>query len=63
MKILFKSCPKCETGDLVKYADMYGAYFECMQCGFSRDVVERQFAAARPIAVLEIAPVLELRSA
>lgn len=36
--VLFKSCPKCETGDLMKSEDMFGEYVECLQCGFVKDL-------------------------
>ena len=36
--ILFKSCPKCMTGDLIKSRDMFGEYLECIQCGFMKDL-------------------------
>ena len=36
--VLFKSCPKCITGDLLKSEDMFGAYLECVQCGFVKDL-------------------------
>jgi hypothetical protein len=34
--ILFRSCPKCKTGDLVKTKDTLGEYMECAQCGYVR---------------------------
>jgi len=34
--ILFRSCPKCRTGDLVKTKDAFGDYMECAQCGYVR---------------------------
>ena len=37
--VLFKSCPKCGTGDLLKSGDMFGEYVECVQCGFVKDLV------------------------
>jgi Zn ribbon nucleic-acid-binding protein len=40
--ILFKSCPKCGTGDLVRTSDLFGAYVECVQCGFTRDIARRK---------------------
>ena len=38
--VLFKSCPRCGTGDLLKTEDMFGAYFECVQCGFVKDLAD-----------------------
>ena len=48
--ILFKSCPKCLTGDLMKSRDMFGEYIECVQCGFMKDLAapERSVAPAPP---------------
>ena len=31
--ILFKACPRCQTGDLSLAEDMYGKYIQCFQCG------------------------------
>ena len=28
-----KSCPRCRVGDLHVNKDMFGWYFECLQCG------------------------------
>lgn len=36
--ILFRSCPSCSTGDLIKTNDTFGEYMECVQCGYVRDV-------------------------
>ncbi len=33
--IVFKSCPKCHTGDLVRREDMDGPSLYCLQCGFA----------------------------
>jgi hypothetical protein len=33
----FKACPRCQ-GDLTANRDMYGAYNECLQCGFTQDI-------------------------
>jgi ssDNA-binding Zn-finger/Zn-ribbon topoisomerase 1 len=35
--IKFKACPKCH-GDLHLGEDMFGKYFNCLQCGYLRDV-------------------------
>lgn len=35
--IKFKGCPKCR-GDLYLATDIYGRYFNCLQCGFTRDL-------------------------
>ena len=34
--LLLRSCPRC-SGDLYDTADIYGTYFECLQCGFYLD--------------------------
>jgi Zn ribbon nucleic-acid-binding protein len=31
--ILFKACPRCQTGDLSLSEDIYGEYVQCVQCG------------------------------
>lgn len=31
--ILFKACPRCQTGDLSLAEDIYGKYLQCIQCG------------------------------
>lgn len=36
--ILFRSCPTCSTGDLIKTSDTFGEYMECVQCGYVKDV-------------------------
>ena len=35
--IKFKGCPKCK-GDLYLNKDMYGKYFNCLQCGYMKDL-------------------------
>ena len=50
--ILFKSCPKCMTGDLIKAQDMFGAYVQCIQCGFMKDLPAPEQPAAVPAPVL-----------
>ena len=37
--IHFKSCPRCQ-GDVQTTSDMYGAYKDCLQCGYMRDIAE-----------------------
>ena len=32
-RITFKGCPRC-LGDLVQMSDWYGAYIDCVQCGY-----------------------------
>ena len=36
--ILFRSCPQCKSGDLVKTKDAFGDYMECAQCGYVRTI-------------------------
>ena len=36
--IMFKACPRCKTGDVVKDGDVYGYYVVCLQCGFLKDL-------------------------
>ena len=49
--MLFKSCPKCIAGDLIKSADMFGEYVECIQCGFMKDLPAPQRSVAAPALV------------
>ena len=37
MVVFFKACPRCQ-GDLSRCRDSYGAYLECVQCGYLRDL-------------------------
>ena len=39
--IIYKSCIRC-SGDLHLERDTDGAYFNCLQCGFYRDIPTRQ---------------------
>lgn len=34
----FKSCPKCATGTVEHNSDSHGAYAQCLNCGFMRDL-------------------------
>lgn len=36
--VLFKSCPRCQTGDLVETEDMYGHYRQCIQCSATTEL-------------------------
>lgn len=38
MMLKVKSCPKCH-GDLVVDRDSYGLYEQCIQCGYTHDIV------------------------
>ncbi len=50
--INFKACPKC-GGDLSLTEDMYGRYWNCLQCGLIRDVVEQPLPQRLPVPVVE----------
>jgi type I restriction-modification system DNA methylase subunit len=34
-----KSCPRCKKGDIGVDRDQYGWYEYCIQCGYTRDLV------------------------
>ena len=36
--VWLKSCPKCQTGDLLLARDRYGTHVDCVQCGYTKDV-------------------------
>ena len=36
--LYFKSCPKCVTGTVEHNNDSHGAYAQCLNCGFMRDL-------------------------
>ena len=36
----FKSCPKCVTGTVEQNDDSHGAYAQCLNCGFMRDLTD-----------------------
>lgn len=36
--IWFKSCPRCDTGDVVLERDEYGWALQCLHCGYMKDV-------------------------
>ena len=36
--LYFKSCPKCITGTVEHNHDSHGAYAQCLNCGFMRDL-------------------------
>ena len=42
----FKSCPKCTTGTIENNSDAHGAYLQCLNCGFMRDVAKDSSAQA-----------------
>ena len=51
--ILFSSCPRCSTGDLMKTEDAFGEYLECLQCGYVRDVETEEFGAEDAGKIIE----------
>ena len=46
--IKFKGCPKCQ-GDLYLATDIYGRYFNCLQCGFTKDLPATLERNAAPV--------------
>ena len=34
--LFLRACPRCR-GDVVEQSDVYGPYYECLQCGWLRD--------------------------
>lgn len=36
--VQFKACPRCK-GDMKQTRDMYGKYNECLQCGYTKDIL------------------------
>lgn len=36
--VQFKACPRC-SGDMKQTRDMYGKYNECIQCGYTKDIL------------------------
>ena len=38
--IRFKACPKC-GGDLSLTEDIFGRYWNCLQCGLNREIADR----------------------
>ena len=41
----FKSCPRCERGDVLFEEERDGCRVRCAQCGFSREVGSRYEAS------------------
>ena len=42
----FKSCPRCERGDVIFEEEREGCRVKCVQCGFSREV-DSHYEASR----------------
>ncbi len=36
--LYLNSCPRCSTGDVELASDSYGAFFQCLQCGWVLDL-------------------------
>ena len=34
--LYFRSCPRCITGTVELASDSYGAYLDCLNCGFHK---------------------------
>ena len=49
--IYLRSCPRCK-GDIYPNKDIYGAYKECLQCGYIEDIAD-EGAYSRLHAVLD----------
>ncbi len=44
--VWFKSCPRCDKGDITFEQDRDGCRVKCVQCGYSKDTAS-QYQAAR----------------
>ena len=33
-----RSCPRCQTGDVIRASDAYGQHIHCLQCGYMKDL-------------------------
>ena len=47
-KLKLKSCPKC-SGDLTLQHDPLGQYYECLQCGWEKEVSDNDCQDNLPI--------------
>ena len=45
--VWLKACPRCRRGDLKLDSDMYGKFFQCLQCGHIKEINPK--AVAEPI--------------
>jgi ssDNA-binding Zn-finger/Zn-ribbon topoisomerase 1 len=50
--IRFKACPKC-GGDLSLSEDIFGRFWNCLQCGLTRDIPEQPRVQRVPEAAPE----------
>ena len=56
--IKFKSCSKCDHGDLLLSQDIYGWYLKCLQCGHIVELVEtpsKEKLSKRPSSNAQVA--------
>lgn len=44
--LYLKACTKCK-GDVHLDRDSWGAYLQCLQCGWSRDIPDEWFVAVK----------------
>ncbi len=47
--VWFKSCPKCDNGDIMFEQDRDGCRVKCVQCGYSQDT-DSQYQATKMLA-------------
>ena len=43
--VWFKSCPRCDRGDIMFEQDRDGCRVKCVQCGYSKDTHSQDQAA------------------
>ncbi|MBM3943061.1 MAG: hypothetical protein FJ316_09090 [SAR202 cluster bacterium] len=53
----FKGCPRC-SGDVYEDQDQYGPFITCVQCGFSKDIMEKLDSPAQISVEPVAAPVV-----
>ncbi len=37
--LYFRSCPRCRTGTIEFDSDIYGAFLNCLNCGYTKNAV------------------------
>ncbi len=37
--LYFRSCPRCRTGTIELDSDIYGAFLNCLNCGYTKNAV------------------------
>ena len=40
-RLVLKACPRCQRGDIYRDRDQYGEFWQCIQCGWMRDLPGR----------------------